>query len=136
MAVFFILSSVHASAETKNVIVSKAWMRQVPPSQKITAAYMTIENNSDREVVLATASADVAEAVEIHQMKSRDGMMTMEMMKDLPVPARTKVALEPSGIHLMMIGLKNPVQAGDVVAIKLGFSGGDSVVVDTEVRDE
>ena len=42
----------------------------------------------------------------------------------LEVPAGGEVALKPSGMHLMLIGLKRPLVEGETVAITLLFDGG------------
>ncbi len=114
--------------------VKDVWVRAVPPSQKITAAYLTIVNGSDEEIVLESASSEAAASVEIHEMKSQDGMMAMQRLPQLSVAAGSESQLKPGGIHLMLIGLRRPLTEGEPVLLKLMFGGGLELVVQAEVK--
>ena len=46
------------------------------------------------------------------------------------------MALEPGGINIMLMGLKQPLVLGDTVEVVLTFKSGEEVTVDAEVRDE
>ncbi len=131
------LNRVYATEEMdNNIVVRQAWVRAMPPSQKTTAAYMIIENHSDKELILESASTDVAEKAEIHQMSHENGTMRMKMLKNVNIPAQEQVVFEPGGLHLMLINLKKNINRGDIVAIELNFSDGNQLVVNAEVRDE
>ena len=119
---------------SKDIFVSNAWVQAMPPSQKITAAYMTIANNSFKEIVLVSASTDIADVAEIHRMSEMSGMAHMAPMTRVQIPALTKLKLIPGGIHFMLINLKRPIKAGDVIPITLHFQDGGSVVVSATVR--
>lgn len=121
---FLYLTHAYADELTKEIFVSNAWVQAMPPSQKTSAAYMTIKNNSAREVVLVSASSDVAGAVEIHQMSDMGGMMNMAMVSNIHVPALGSVILRPGGFHIMLINLKKAVNKGDIVPITLHFQDG------------
>ena len=130
------LNCAYAEESNKNIIVRQVWVRAMPPSQKTTAAYMTIENHSDKELILESASTDVAAATEIHQMSHAGGMMRMKMLKNLKIPANGQVVFESEGVHLMLINLKKNINKGDIIAIVLNFSDGSRLTVDADVRDE
>jgi copper(I)-binding protein len=119
--------SANADGPNKDILVSDAWVQAMPPSQTTTAAYMVITNNAAKEAVLVSASSDIAATTEIHQMSDMDGMMKMDMVSDLHIPALGKAALKPGGFHIMLIGLKKPVDQGDSVAITLHFKNGINV---------
>ncbi len=135
VAAAFALSTGAVFAQEEGVSVKDAWVRAVPPSQKITAAYMVIENYIGAEMTLESASSDIADKTEIHQMSSRDGMMTMQMMKTVTIASRTKVTLKPGGIHLMLIGLKEPIRSGEIIPIRLNFGDGQVVVTEARVQE-
>jgi len=119
---------------SKGIIVSNAWVQAMPPSQTTSAAYLTITNNSLKEIVLVSATSEVAGAVEIHQMSDRNGMMKMAMAAQLPIPAQGKVSLQPGGFHIMLINLKRAVNNGDIVPITLHFQDGSSIVVNARAK--
>ena len=62
-AVFF-LTGAHADNSNNDITVSNAWVQAMPPSQKITAAYMIIANGSHKEAVLVSASSEIAGATD------------------------------------------------------------------------
>ena len=79
-----------------------------------------------------------AKAVEVHSMINDKGVMKMRKIDRLELPAGTTVKFEPGGLHLMLIGLKKPLKAGDTVIIKMTLVGADkkesSMQVDVAVR--
>jgi copper(I)-binding protein len=52
----------------------------------------------------------------------------------IAVPAEQTVALTPGGLHLMLIELAKPLEAGEVFDLTLSFASGEQLVVPTEVR--
>ncbi len=134
-AIFF-LTYAPAADVSKDIFVSNAWVQAMPPSQTTSAAYMTIANNSPKEAVLVSVLSDIAGTVEIHQMSEMNGMMKMNMVANLHIPAHGKVALQPGGFHIMLVNLKKPVNKGDIVSIALHFQDGRSIMVNANVRDE
>jgi copper(I)-binding protein len=136
VAVFMLLcvNQAHADDLNKNIFVSNAWVQAMPPSQKITAAYMVIANNSTKQAVLMSASSPMADATEIHQMSQINGMMNMNMVSHVRIPALGKVELKQGGYHLMLINLKKPVNKGDMVEITLHFQDGSHIMVKAVVK--
>ncbi|MDE2027651.1 MAG: copper chaperone PCu(A)C [Candidatus Omnitrophica bacterium] len=135
--VFALLASSAAyAAAAGKISVTDAWVQAMPPSSSISAAYMTITNNSSQNVVLSSASCDIAGAAEIHQMKDDGGMMRMSMVASLTIPPQGKVTLKPGGYHLMLIDLKKPVNNGDVVPISLHFKDGETIKVNAHARNQ
>jgi copper(I)-binding protein len=71
------------------------------------------------------AESEIADKVEIHAMSMDGGVMRMRPLTDgLDVPAGGQVELKPSGMHLMLIGLKRPLVESETIAITLLFDGG------------
>ena len=75
-----------------------------------------------------------AERVEMH-MTLRDGeILRMRQVKELGIPAGSKLALAPGGAHLMLINIKRPLKAGDKVPVTLRFAKAGEVKVELSVR--
>ena len=53
----------------------------------------------------------------------------------LAVPARGELKLAPRGHHLMLMGLKRPLKAGDTITVHLRFEGGAILDVPVPVTD-
>ena len=99
------------------VTVDKAWIRTTVAQQKTTAAYLTITSVKGGKLV--EASSPVATSVEVHEMKMDGDLMKMRDVPALPLPAGKPVEMKAGGFHMMLLGLKAPLNAGDVVPIKL-----------------
>jgi periplasmic copper chaperone A len=116
------------------VHVEGAWVSAGPPSQTAAAAYLVIENRSDRKVVLRGAETPMAGAVEIHETVRAGDVMRMRRVEGLEIPARTRVELKPGGTHLMLLGLKEMPREGTEVEIALHFEGAAGQTVDAAVK--
>ena len=98
------------------------------------AAYMTIINKGQQADRLVSAKSDVAKAVEIHISEMVDDIMTMHQVEGVDLSAGEHVELKPGGLHIMLIGIKTDLNAGDRVALTLGFEKSGEIEVEAEVR--
>lgn len=94
----------------EQVQIIAPWARATSPGQDVGAAYMTLKSATALQVT--QAETQVADAVEIHEMNMKDGVMKMRMMEILELPAGKEVHLEPGGFHFMLFDLKQPLKAG------------------------
>jgi copper(I)-binding protein len=108
------LAALGAHAE---VTVKEPWVRATVPAQRATGAFMEIVSSEDAR--LTAARSPVAKTVEIHEMKMEGNVMKMRAISGLDLPAGKTVALTPGGYHVMLIGLKQQVKAGDTVPLTL-----------------
>ncbi|HMQ30799.1 MAG TPA: copper chaperone PCu(A)C [Chloroflexaceae bacterium] len=101
-----------------------------------TGAYMTIANGGAEPDALlgVTAPPGLAEAVELHTVIEEGGMMRMRPVEQIEVPANGEVALKPGGFHIMFIGVRRELRAGDTVALSLEFARAGAVEVTAVVR--
>lgn len=107
-----------------SVQIVEPWTRATPPGAGVGAGYMKIINGTAKAVRLLGAQTAAAERVEIHAMSIDGGVMRMRPLAEgLEVPAGGEVELTPSGMHLMLIGLKRPLVEGETLAITLQFDG-------------
>jgi copper(I)-binding protein len=112
-----------SQVDADKVKIKDAWIQEGPPSQKITAGFMVIENHNSADITLLSASADVAEVVELHRMEIEDRMMKMRKVDSINIPAGGYIELKPGGYHLMVIGLNKELKEGENVEVTLRFSG-------------
>lgn len=112
-----------ASAQT--IKASAAWARATPRNAPVAGAYLTLQNagsTNDRLVSVATPAANRAE---IHQMRREGDVMVMRPLPEgLEIRAGEHIVLSPGGYHLMLTGLKAPLNDGDKVHITLTFQSG------------
>jgi copper(I)-binding protein len=58
-------------------------------------------------------------------MAMEGNVMKMRAVPALDLPAGKAVELKPGGYHLMLMGLKNELKAGDTVPVTLVVEGAD-----------
>ncbi|MFQ5518972.1 MAG: copper chaperone PCu(A)C [Mariprofundus sp.] len=117
------------------IAVENAWVRMPPPVADTAAGYMTIRNSGSHDVEIVSVESSAAKTPEFHSMEMHDGMMHMQKMEKVVVPAGGEISFGPGGNHLMLIGLTGTLNAGDHVMITLKSSDGQRVMVHAEVRD-
>jgi copper(I)-binding protein len=111
------------------------YVREMPPGQSTTAAFVTLVNSGAAPVALVAASSAAADRVEIHTHRHGDGTTRMERVARVEVPANGQLQLQPGGYHLMLIDLSRPLRAGDRVAITLLDEKGGAHPVELPVVD-
>lgn len=100
--------------------VREAYAFATAPLQKNGAAFMNILNHSgEAEQVTGALAEGIAARVELHRNDMRGGAMQMRPIPSLDVPAGGEAVLEPSGAHVMLMGLRAPLKAGDAFDIVL-----------------
>jgi copper(I)-binding protein len=64
-----------------------------------------------------------------------NGVMQMRQLADgLPVPAGGSVVLKPGSYHVMLIGLKKPLTAGETFPLTLTFAKAGNISVTVAVQ--
>ena len=112
-----------------------AVVRMPPPVADTAAGYVTLNNHGDKDVVLVGASSPVADSTEFHGSTMMNGMMHMNEMKEVVVPAHGKIEFGPGGNHIMLIGLRQELEAGQMVPITVNLSDGNTLAIEAEVKD-
>lgn len=98
------------------------------------AAYMILVNKGDQADKLIRVEGDVSQAVEIHETQIKDDVMRMQQIEFIEIPTKGQAVLEPGGKHIMLIGLKEELNAGDTVTLKLVFEAAGEIEVEAVVR--
>ena len=134
-AVFFGLSAALQAAGVADLVeIRGAAARAVAPGVPVSGAYLTLDNTDGADHALVAAHSDVAESVELHSHVMDDGMMRMRKLQRVALPADGTVVFEPGGLHIMLIGLKKPMNAGESVDIELEFEDGSRKAVTFDIR--
>ena len=63
------------------------------------------------------------------------GMMTMQPVDSVPVPAGETVELKPGGYHVMLLDVQKELVPGDTIEVTLTFELAGEVTVTAEVRE-
>ena len=114
--------------------LTDAWVRALPPVQKVTAGYLTITNTGSTAVEVTGGSAELAQRVEIHTSREVDGMMRMEPLPSLTLGPGEQLAFKPGGHHLMLLGLERMPLPGETVKLCIAVKGAEPSCTMAEVR--
>ncbi len=123
------LGSIASPVIADSLTIDNAWVRAMPPSVKSTAAYMKVMNGSDSPVEIVEVASEAADMVQMHEHGMKDGMMSMQQVFSVQVPANSEFMFAPGGHHIMLMGLTAALKEGDSVELTLTTKSGDSQVV-------
>jgi hypothetical protein len=83
---------------------------------------LTVTNNGPTSDRLNCVSDDASAKCQIHTMTMENGVMKMRPMQGgLEINPGETVTLKPSGIHMMFLELKHPLEPGKTVEATLQF---------------
>ncbi|APH56674.1 putative exported protein [Granulibacter bethesdensis] len=124
------LGSVSAQAEPP--LVSEAWARPSMAAGHPGVVYLTIRGRGEGDRVVSF-STPVASSAELHRTTMEHGIMHMDPVSGLDVPASGTVRLTPGGYHIMLMGLKQGLKVGDHFPLTLTFQHAGLQTVDAVV---
>ena len=127
---FTALTFGHAIADDINLSISKARIIIMPPMMKITSAYMTLKNNSDKSITLVKATSDSYEYIDMHKTQITDGMAKMIHQETLTIAAGESLAFENGSYHLMMHNPTHPLVKDELIKITFHSAEGQKITFD------
>ena len=120
-------------ANASSVMVMKAYARaSATPGADSGAAYVSlmVHGEADRLVGVSTPAAKMAA---LHRTVEADGVMKMEHVDGIDVPANGAIKMKPGGYHIMLMGLAAPLKEGDEIDLVLTFEKAGEVKVKAKV---
>ena len=126
-----VLASTLASAE---LVIESGHVRALLPGAASTAAYMTLNNTGDVDVIIKAVKSPAAAQVTIHGTMNHSGMFHMMAMDSLKVAAKKQVILEPNGTHLMLEKPLVPIAVGGKIELIFQMSDGSTQAISLPVK--
>lgn len=140
------------------VTVSDAWARDAGDTG---AVYMSIEGGSEDDAVVSVEVApDVAAEARLHETlvgggdarsggtddaaglaagdgpgDGGSGMMSMQQLDQIAIPAHDTVLLAPGGFHVMMPALLRDLRVGETFGVRLTLGSGRTVETAAVVKE-
>ena len=124
-----LLSLLAGCGQPAGVEVKDAWARDTVGRTANAAVFMTLSSpGTDR---LIAASSPVAKKTDLMTMEMEGGAMAMTYLDAIDIPAGEPVSLNPSGLHVWLADLDEPLKAGQTFPLVLEFekAGEQRVVV-------
>jgi periplasmic copper chaperone A len=111
--------------------ITQPWARATPQGADSGAAYMTVTNTGSRAERLSCVSSNASGKCQIHEMTMQGGIMKMRpVVGGLAIKPGQTVTFKPGGYHVMLVGLKAPLQQGKTVEATLKVDNGGTVQVE------
>ena len=101
--------------------ITNAWSRSTPPGVTVGVAYFTLKNDTEKPDRLLKITTPVASGVQVHRTEILDDIARMREVAVLHVDSGQTLEFAPNGMHLMLMGLKQPLVEGKVFEIEMLF---------------
>jgi periplasmic copper chaperone A len=135
-AAFLLIGGI-AAAETYSagsLEIGSPWARATPKGATVGAGYLTITNKGPESDRLIGGSAAPASRFEVHTTVMENGVARMRPVNGLEIKPGETVELKPGGMHLMLMGLKQPLTNGQTVKGTLVFEKAGTVAIEFAVQ--
>jgi len=117
-----------------DIVIKDQWIR--PGAEKMaTALYFTLENNGSVADTLYAVETDIAMMVQIHETYSNGDVMGMREIGKIIIEPESSVKLEPGGMHIMVMRLKEDIKIGDKIDFTLYFRNADKISITAEAKN-
>jgi copper(I)-binding protein len=122
----------HEATAQHGITVTGAWARPTIAKMRISAAYFqaAIAGGEDKLIAAKTVNAEKAE---LHQHVMENGVAKMRPVDSVAVAPGTPAVFQPGGYHVMIMGLKGPLNEGDNFPLTLTFEKAGDVTVNVMV---
>lgn len=135
---FFALLTLGAptpAAEDATIHIDNAWAAETPSTAMAGAVYLNFVNTGAADRLIGAAVDDaVAGKVELHTTVLDGTVMRMREVEAIDLAAESTTALEPGGLHIMLIDLKQPLRAGGNFPLTLEFEKAGTLTASIPVR--
>lgn len=133
-ALLAVSSPALADKAAATVTAGDPYVRLVPAGMEQTGAYVLLKNSDKSDHALVKAASPAARVVELHTVIDEGGMKKMRQVPKMDIQAGGETQLKPGGLHIMLIGLKEPLKEGAEVPITLIFEDASEIALKAPVR--
>lgn len=116
--------------------VDHPWSRAMPPSAPNAAAFFILHNRGEAADRLVSASSPLAQKTELHEHVHQGGLMKMQQVQGVELPAGSEVKFMPMGYHVMLFGVKEQAKDGERFPLTLRFEKAGEVQVEVAVQKD
>ena len=115
---------------TYKIEINQPYINKPFMGAKSAAGYFSIRNHDDKELNLLQVSTALGRAM-LHETTLTDsGVVKMQRLKSVNIPAGHELIMQPGSIHIMIMGLLRPLFVGEKIPATLQFD--DEVTLDIE----
>ncbi|MGX9462081.1 copper chaperone PCu(A)C [Shewanella sp. A14] len=129
----FLVLSLISFAATANVVLVDGHVRAMPASVPNTAAYFTLENHNNSDVMLIEVKTSAAKVAQLHTIIEDNGMVKMRQVDGFSIASHGSLVLQPTGNHVMLLSLIAPLAVDEKVPLELIFDDGQHLMIELPV---
>jgi copper(I)-binding protein len=120
-----------ADYDVGSIHIAQPWARATPKGASSGAGYMTITNNGTAADRVSCVSSDASAQCQIHSVSMEGGVMKMRPVEGgLEIKPGETITLTPGSFHMMLVDLKHPLEAGQMLKATLKFDNAGTVDVE------
>lgn len=124
------------SVTVGSVTIEQAWARPTDAMARTGAVYFLLKNKGTEPDRLVSVSTAVAGSAQLHTNTMRDGMVHMEPVPGIDIPANGSAELKPGGLHVMLMEPKHQLKPGQHFEMTLTFAKAGQVTIQVPVKPQ
>jgi periplasmic copper chaperone A len=122
------------TSAANTIVVEQPFARATPKGAMTGAAYMTLVNNGATADRLVGATTPVADKVQFHKETEDNGVSRMREVHNVDLEPGAKVGFKPGDMHMMIVGLKQPLVQGQTFSLALQFEKAGNIEVTVPIQ--
>ena len=132
-ALFSFAPPAFSADEQASITILRPWAAHTGRRTMSAAAYFTIKNTGLTADTLIDVKSDRAEMATLHRSYEEDGIMRMDHVEALEIPAKGKADLSPGNYHIMLMSLDAPLKRGKTFPLILVFEKAGEIEVNVDI---
>lgn len=122
--------------KTGELEIAHPWSQELPPNAPTVAAYFVIHNNGKTADRLLSVNSPISGKAELHEHTMQNGLMKMQQVPSVEIPAGGKATFAPMAYHVMLLELKDRglLSDGKRFPLTMHFEKAGDVTVDVAVQ--
>jgi copper(I)-binding protein len=120
-------------AKLGDLMIHDGWARASIGRAPNSAAYMTLMTHGSETDKLVAVSTPAAETAELHTHLMENDIAKMRPVDAIEVAPGEPTVLEPGGLHVMLMGLKEALEEGSELSLTLTFENAGEVTFNVPV---
>lgn len=117
-----------------DIMFNQPYARATPPAAVNSALFGEVMNHGAVERYIVSVTSEVADKVELHDVIKEGDVMKMRQVEEFVIPAQSTLVLKPGSLHIMLLGLKKPLQEGENIEVEVTFKNGEKQVITAPVK--
>jgi len=129
-----VLAGDNETTKVGDIMIHESWARASIGNAPNSAAYMMVMTQGDVGDKLISAETPIAERAELHDHILDGDVAKMQKVDAIAINPGEPAALQPGGMHVMLMGVKDKLKEGDVVPLTLTFENAGEVTLEIPIK--